>query len=66
MNKAGLSWKRAVGITKVKSNISRSIGIPLTKGGRQQKVGRIATKGCSVLLLTFILVPVTLFIILFF
>lgn len=46
MNKGGFSWRRFVGISRVKSNISRKIGIPLTKSGRNQKVGRIVTKGC--------------------
>lgn len=46
MNKGGFSWKRAVGISKAKSNISRKIGIPLTKSGRNQKIGRIVSKGC--------------------
>mgnify|MGYP007123477431 CR=1 FL=1 len=40
MNKGGFSWKRAVGITRVKSRISRATGIPLTKGGRQRKLGK--------------------------
>jgi len=39
MNKGGFSWKRLTGITKIKSSISRSIGIPLTRSGRQRKLG---------------------------
>jgi hypothetical protein len=35
----GFSWKRALGITRVKTKISRAIGVPLTKSGRQRKVG---------------------------
>jgi len=50
MNKGGFSWKRFVGISKVKSNISRKTGIPLTQSGRNQKIGRMATKGCLGLL----------------
>lgn len=46
MNKGGFSWKRFIGVSQVKSNISRKIGIPLTKSGRNQKVGRIVSKGC--------------------
>ena len=46
MNKGGFSWKRAVGISRTKSNISRNIGIPLTKSGQNQKIGRIVSKGC--------------------
>jgi hypothetical protein len=40
------SWKRAVGISGAKNRISRKIGIPLTRQGRQRKVGRAA--GCFV------------------
>lgn len=35
------SWKRAVGITKVKQKVARSTGIPTTKGGLERKVGRM-------------------------
>ena len=43
------SWKRAVGISGVKGKISREIGIPLTRSGRQRKVGR--AMGCCVALI---------------
>jgi hypothetical protein len=33
------SWKRAIGLTAAKSRISREIGIPLTRAGRERKVG---------------------------
>jgi hypothetical protein len=49
MNKGGFSWKRALGVTKVKQNISRKIGIPLTRSGRQRKAG--AAAGCCVVLI---------------
>jgi hypothetical protein len=42
------SWKRAVGISGAKNRLSRQIGIPLTKSGRQRKMGRMM--GCCVLL----------------
>ncbi len=35
------SWKRATGISGLKSKIARKTGIPTTKSGRQRKVGRI-------------------------
>ena len=58
MNKGGFSWKRFVGITRVKSNISRSIGIPLTKSGRQRKIGKMVTGGgCLVVLLVGLSIP---------
>lgn len=41
------SWKRAVGISAAKGRIARKTGIPLTRQGRQRKVGRAA--GCMVL-----------------
>ncbi len=34
------SLKRLVGITRVKQKISRATGIPLTRQGRQRKVGK--------------------------
>jgi hypothetical protein len=39
MNTGGFSWKRLLGITAFKSRISRKVGIPLTKTGRERKVG---------------------------
>lgn len=45
MNKGGFSWKRATGVTRAKLRVSRTTGIPLTKSGRQRKVGRIVTGG---------------------
>ncbi len=46
MNKGGFSWKRLSGISGAKSKVSRKTGIPFTKSGRNQKIGRIASKGC--------------------
>lgn len=40
------SWRRALGVSAAKGRISRAIGVPLTRSGRQRKVGRLA--GCSV------------------
>lgn len=34
------SWKRLLGITKLKRNIAKTTGIPTTKEGRQKKVAR--------------------------
>lgn len=49
MNKGGFSWKRFVGISGAKSRMSRKIGIPLTRSGRHQKIGRSVTGGgCAV------------------
>lgn len=39
MNRGGFSWKRFFGITAQRQRISRKIGIPLTKSGRQRKAG---------------------------
>ena len=33
------SWKRATGVTAAKAKIARELGVPLTKAGRQRKVG---------------------------
>lgn len=40
------SWKRALGISSAKAKLSRQIGIPLTRSGRQRKMGRAV--GCCV------------------
>ena len=35
------SWKRALGITKAKRKIAKATGIPTTKSGRRNKLGKI-------------------------
>ena len=54
MNKGGFSWKRFLGISQAKARISRGIGIPLTKSGRQRKLG--AAMGCLIPLLVLIII----------
>jgi hypothetical protein len=44
MNKGGFSWKRFVGISALKAKISRKIGIPFTRSGRQRKLGALVEK----------------------
>jgi hypothetical protein len=44
MNKGGFSWRRLLGISAMKSRISRKIGIPLTRSGRQRKLGAMVEK----------------------
>lgn len=44
MNRGGFSWKRFLGITALKSKISKKTGIPLTKSGRQRKIGAFIEK----------------------
>jgi len=39
MNEGGFSWKRLLGISAFKARISRETGIPMTKAGRERKVG---------------------------
>ena len=46
MNKGRFYWKKLSGYSAAKSKVSRKIGVPLTKSGRNQKVGKIVTKGC--------------------
>ena len=49
-NLGGFSWRRAVGVTRVKGRIARTTGIPLTRSGRQRKVGKAVTgQGCLVI-----------------
>lgn len=33
------SWKRAIGITKVKREFTKATGIPTTKSGIERKIG---------------------------
>ncbi len=47
MNKGGFSWNRLLGISAAKAKISRKIGIPLTRSGRQRKFG--AAAGCTII-----------------
>ena len=35
------SWKRALGVTQMKRDISKATGIPATKAGRQRKIGKM-------------------------
>jgi hypothetical protein len=46
MDKGGFSWKRLLGVSQAKARLSRKIGIPLTRSGRQRKIG--AAMGCLV------------------
>ena len=34
------SWRRALGISAAEARLSRRIGVPLTRQGRQRKLGR--------------------------
>ena len=52
------SWRRAIGLSALKGRISRAIGIPLTREGRQRKVG--AMLGCCVPLAILLCGPVVL------
>jgi hypothetical protein len=63
MNRGGFSWKRFLGISHAKSQISKTIGIPLTKSGRQRKIGRMVTGGgclTSITILTVIVICIFL------
>ena len=61
MNRGGFSWNRFLGITRAKQRLSRQIGIPLTRSGRQRKIGAMITgKGCLIVLLLQSLIPILL------
>ena len=51
MGRGGFSWKRATELSSAKSRVSRSIGVPFTKSGRQRKVGKMATGGGCLLVI---------------
>lgn len=38
------SWKRALGISGLKSKVARKTGIPTTKDGMNRKLGRLLLK----------------------
>jgi len=40
------SWKRATGLSSAKAKLSRELGVPLTRSGRQRKAGK--AMGCCV------------------
>lgn len=40
------SWKRAIGLSAAKGKLSKQLGVPLTKQGRQRKMGKAA--GCCI------------------
>lgn len=42
------SWKRATGLSAAKGKASRSLGVPLSRQGRQRKIGKAA--GCMITL----------------
>lgn len=42
------SWRRALGVSQAQARLSRKIGIPLSRSGRQRKMGR--AMGCGWLL----------------
>ena len=50
MRKFGISvsLKRALGVSAAKGRLSRRLGIPLTRSGRERKVGRMLA--CLILL----------------
>jgi hypothetical protein len=61
MNLGGFSWKRAVGLSAEKSRLSRRIGIPLTKSGRQRKLGRMVSGGgCLMVFASILAIPLIL------
>jgi hypothetical protein len=38
------SWKRALGITKVKREIAKKTGVPTSKAGLERKIGNMILK----------------------
>lgn len=41
------SWKRALGISGLKTKVARKTGIPTTKGGMERKIGRAVVKALT-------------------
>lgn len=44
MNKGGFSWRRFFGISAAQARLSRQIGIPISRSGRQRKIGAFIEK----------------------
>jgi len=66
MGLGGFSWKRAVGLSAAKARLSRRIGIPFTRSGRQRKTGKLVTGGgCLVSLTCMMTIPVVFVTLLF-
>ena len=42
------SWRRAGGISAAKGRLSRAIGVPLTRSGREHKLGRMVSSWLGV------------------
>ena len=60
MGYGGFSWKRAVGISAAKARVSRATGVPLTRSGRQRKIGKIVTGGGCVVAVCILLLPIVM------
>jgi len=57
------SWKKATGLSKIKSDFARKTGIPTTSSGRKRKVKRMATGGgCIFIILAGIVITIIIFI----
>ena len=53
--------RRAIGLSAAKARLSRRIGIPLTKSGRQRKLGKMVSGGgCLVALAFLFAIPICL------
>lgn len=55
MNLGGFSWRRFLGISALKARISRRTGIPLSKSGREQKLGRLSYRLLKLLVLVLLI-----------
>jgi len=55
MSRGGFSWKRLTGISGAKARVSKKVGVPFTKSGRERKVGRAVTGGGCLLQLVLLL-----------
>jgi hypothetical protein len=55
MNMGGFSLRRLLGISNAKSKLSKALGVPLTKGGRDAKLGRAVRQSGEVGLLAALL-----------
>jgi len=42
------SWRRATGLSAAQAKVSRTIGLPLSRSGRDRKLGRMVGRGSAI------------------
>jgi hypothetical protein len=61
MNKGGFSLRRFLGISAAQARLSRAIGIPLSRSGRQRKLGAMMEKFITAIFLLILAIFYSMF-----